>query len=93
MTSEIFINLKVISKTYIYGKSRFLIKKQMGLHDIYEVYESLEKALNHAWKHVTKFNGKSTIIFAPACASFDQFENFEKRGKYFNKLVLNKIKI
>ena len=81
-----------IKKIYIYGKSRFFIKKQMKLHAIAEVYESLEKALNHLWKHLDRFDGKATIIFAPACASFDQFENFEKRGDFFNKLVLKKIK-
>ena len=81
-----------IKKIYIYGKSRFFIKKQMRLNAISEVYENLEKALNHLWKHLDSFNGKATIIFAPACASFDQFENFEKRGDFFNKLVLKKIK-
>ena len=31
-----------------------------------------------------------TILFSPSAASFDQFQNFEDRGEYFNKLV-NKI--
>ena len=64
----------------------------MKLNAISEVYESLDKALNHLWKHLDRFDGKATIIFAPACASFDQFENFEKRGELFNSLVLKKIK-
>ncbi len=81
-----------IKKIYIYGKSRFSIKKQIRLNAISEVYENLENALNHLWKHLDSFDGKATIIFAPACASFDQFENFEKRGNFFNKLVLEKIK-
>ena len=34
---------------------------------------------------------RSTIIFAPACSSFDQFKNFEERGSYFNQLIFNKI--
>mgnify|MGYP001424064293 FL=1 len=63
----------------------------MKLNAISEVYENLENALKHLWKHLDRFDGKATIIFAPACASFDQFENFEKRGNFFNKLVLKKI--
>jgi UDP-N-acetylmuramoylalanine--D-glutamate ligase len=29
-----------------------------------------------------------TILLAPACSSFDQFENYEHRGKVFKELVL-----
>ena len=90
---EKFIKFKNnIKKIYIYGKSRLLIKKQMKLNSISEVYENLEGAFSNLWKHLEKFDGKATVIFAPACASFDQFENFEKRGDFFNKLVLEKIK-
>ena len=28
-----------------------------------------------------------TILFSPAAASFDNFKNFEDRGKYFNQLI------
>ena len=30
---------------------------------------------------------KKIILFSPAAASFDQFNNFEERGKYFNSLI------
>ena len=40
------------------------------------------------------YKSKVTILLAPACSSFDQFNNFEDRGKYFNYLIrkLNIIK-
>ena len=76
-----------INQIYIYGKSRSLIKKQLGMPKISQVFISLDNAVKNLWKDSSSFNGKATIIFAPGCASFDQFENFEKRGDYFNKLI------
>jgi UDP-N-acetylmuramoylalanine--D-glutamate ligase len=47
--------------------------------------ETLEEAIEQVKQLISP--GK-TVLFSPACASFDQFENFEKRGKVFKKLVL-----
>ena len=81
-----------ITKIYIYGKSRFLINTQIGLPKISNVFTSLDKVVNLLSLDLSMSYSKATIIFAPACASFDQFDNFEKRGNYFNKLILNKFK-
>ena len=83
---------KQIKQIYIYGKSRFLIKNQLKLFNIFKIKKNLQEVVNNLWQDLSITNDKVTIIFAPACTSFDQFENFEKRGDYFNKLILNKIK-
>jgi UDP-N-acetylmuramoylalanine--D-glutamate ligase len=46
--------------------------------------ETLERAVQHA--HSWARSG-DTVLLAPACASFDQFENFEHRGREFKRLV------
>ena len=35
---------------------------------------------------------KIVILFAPACTSFDQYKNFEERGKHFTKLIKKNLK-
>ena len=81
-----------IKQIYIYGKSRLLISKQVNLFNISKTFKNLDQVINSLWKDISLNDGKSTIIFAPACASFDQFKNFEERGSYFNQLIFNKIK-
>ena len=35
---------------------------------------------------------KVTILFSPACASFDQYKNFEERGLEFTTIVAELVK-
>ena len=81
-----------IDQIYIYGKSRYKIKNQINLSKISIIKKNLQEVINILWNELSDKNYKVTIVFAPACASFDQFENFEKRGAYFNQLILNKLK-
>jgi UDP-N-acetylmuramoylalanine--D-glutamate ligase len=32
-----------------------------------------------------------TVLLSPACASFDQYRNFEERGDHFRGLVLGRV--
>ena len=73
---------------YIFGvnqkKFSFDLKKKIKIKKFF----NLSKALNELFKDVKKDNSsKKTILFSPAAASFDNFKNFEDRGKYFNKLI------
>lgn len=46
---------------------------------------TLERAVALAYEHAHEGD---TVLLAPACASFDQFENYEHRGRVFKQLVL-----
>ena len=45
---------------------------------------NLEHAVAEAYRNA---RAGDTVLLAPACASFDQFENFEHRGREFKRLV------
>ncbi len=46
--------------------------------------ETLERAVAQAFEQAKPGD---TILLAPACSSFDQFENYEDRGRKFKQLV------
>jgi UDP-N-acetylmuramoylalanine--D-glutamate ligase len=46
----------------------------------------MREGVQLAWRLA---RGGDTILLAPACSSFDMFENFEERGRVFKEIVLN----
>jgi UDP-N-acetylmuramoylalanine--D-glutamate ligase len=45
---------------------------------------TMEDAVQYAWRFVKPGD---TVLLAPACSSFDQFESYEHRGRVFKELV------
>ena len=48
---------------------------------------TLKKILKNLKNNIKNDVSKKIIIFSPSAASFDQFKNFEERGKFFNKNI------
>lgn len=75
-------------KGYIFGtyhkKFSFDLKNKIK----FKKFSNLSITLNKLFKDFRKDDSlEKTILFSPAAASFDNFKNFEDRGKYFNKLI------
>ena len=57
-------------------------------YDSYEIVETMEKAVKRS-PELAKQHQASVVLLSPACASFDQYPNFEARGDHFRMLCLN----
>ena len=53
----------------------------------YTMSGTLEQALADAERAAEADDGEPVILMSPACASFDQFRNFEDRGDRFRAMV------
>ena len=49
--------------------------------------KTIKNALQEIKQNLKTNKNRKIILFSPAAASFDQFKNFEERGKYFNKII------
>jgi UDP-N-acetylmuramoylalanine--D-glutamate ligase len=66
------------------GSAAEKIEQQLAGVVKIESAESLQRAVAKAHELATPGD---TVLLAPACASFDQFENYEHRGRVFKELV------
>lgn len=73
-----------VRSAYTIGEAGELFAKLLAPHMPVTNCETLENALNHAARDSQPAD---TVLLSPACASFDQFRDFEQRGDRFKDLV------
>jgi UDP-N-acetylmuramoylalanine--D-glutamate ligase len=79
---------KRVKAVYTIGSAAEKIETQIrGMVPIVHC-ETLEKAVAAARKAA---HPGDVVLLSPACSSFDQFENYEHRGRVFKELVLEHI--
>ncbi len=74
-------HLHRLKAMYAYGVTRDQFKQ---LYPDAILVDTMEEALNRA-----SLNAKAgdVVLLSPACASYDQFDNYEQRGKLFKQFV------
>lgn len=72
-----------VLKAYLIGEAADLFAGQIGATP-HEICGTLDRAVARA---VEEAEPGDVVLLAPAAASFDQYENFEKRGEHFAALV------
>lgn len=75
--------LSKVSKMIVFGATKFQLQQ---LYPEAVVVETLSDAVTLSMK---LSHPDDIVLFSPACASYDQFDNYEQRGKIFKELVNN----
>ena len=81
-----------IAKAYLIGEAAQDFAATLGGEGStqkvpYEMSGTLDAAVAQAARDAAASGKAAVVLLSPACASFDQFRNFEIRGEHFRKLV------
>ena len=78
-----------IAKAYLIGEAANDFAATLEGKVPYEIVETLDRAVPLAGRDAEASGLKEPVVLlSPACASFDQYPNFEVRGQAFTDLVL-----
>ncbi|HKQ32491.1 MAG TPA: UDP-N-acetylmuramoyl-L-alanine--D-glutamate ligase [Thermodesulfobacteriota bacterium] len=75
---------KKVKLMVLMGESRFRMEKDLGGKVGTSLAASLEEALE---KTLERIAPGDSVLFSPACSSFDMFRSYEERGRRYKDLV------
>ncbi|MBU0692898.1 UDP-N-acetylmuramoyl-L-alanine--D-glutamate ligase, partial [bacterium] len=73
-----------IRHLFLFGEAAPIVSGQIESENKYTILGTMKEALTAAYAAA---KSGDTILLSPGCASFDQFPNFEERGRIFKSLV------
>lgn len=75
-----------IHHTFLIGRAQENFAKTLQAYP-HTACTTLEKAVQNAYIMAESLKKEVIVLFSPACASFDQFQDFEHRGDVFKQIV------
>ncbi len=75
-----------ITRAYLIGDAMDAFAATLGAHVSFTKSGTLEAAMRAAAKDAAGSAGEPVVLLSPACASFDQFRDFEQRGLEFKRV-------
>ena len=76
-----------VVKAYLVGEASDAFAQTFGEHVVHEKCGTIDVAVARAYADAAASKREEVIVLSPACASFDQFPDFEARGQYFTACV------
>ncbi len=76
-----------IQKAYLIGEAEAQFAETLQGKLAFEKCATMQVATRRAYEDAVASGGKSVVLLSPACASFDQYANFEQRGEHFKQVV------
>jgi UDP-N-acetylmuramoylalanine--D-glutamate ligase len=76
-----------VTKAYLIGEASAAFAQTLDGALDYELCGTIDVAVARAFADAQNSGRPETIVLSPACASFDQFPDFEARGQYFTACV------
>ena len=83
------------TKAFIFGNNKIFFTNRLKKLMKYESFLNLKDLVKKLFLEIKIDKNKrhKTILFSPSAASFDNFKNFEERGKYFNQLIKKHVNV
>jgi UDP-N-acetylmuramoylalanine--D-glutamate ligase len=76
-----------IDKAYLIGEAAGAFAKTLNGAAPYQLCGDIDRAVEAAFRDAEAAGGEAVVLLSPACASFDQFPDFEVRGDAFRAAV------